>query len=104
MAFRILGCGLLVLLPFVGGCGPQPTEDRPVASVVYAPLRGEVPLEVTFDGSFSTASGATIAAYAWSFGDGTTGEGPTSPGSRTRWMSSNGGPSPRTTGNGWWAG
>ncbi len=75
MTKRVAGLGLLVVFLFLSGCGPQIVGERPVASVVYTPARGEAPLEVTFDGSLSAVPGGTIAAYAWDFGDGHTGTG-----------------------------
>jgi hypothetical protein len=43
--------------------------------VAVSPQRGDAPLQVTFDGSASTAVDGTIVDYAWDFGDGTTGSG-----------------------------
>jgi PKD repeat protein len=59
---------------------PQPLRDAeniaPVDDVTYAPLGGNFPLNVTFDGSASIDSdGGTIVSYAWDFGDGSTGAG-----------------------------
>jgi PKD domain-containing protein/beta-propeller repeat-containing protein/all-beta uncharacterized protein/S-layer family protein len=52
-------------------------ENRaPIDDVTYAPLGGDFPLDVTFDGSASTDSdGGTIVSYAWDFGDGSTATG-----------------------------
>jgi PKD repeat protein len=50
--------------------------DAPVAHA-GAPFTAKVGDTVQLDGSASTASaGATIVAYAWDFGDGTSGQGP----------------------------
>ena len=46
----------------------------PEAVITAAPLEGESPLPVSFDGSPSTGF---IVNYEWMFGDGTTGSGPT---------------------------
>ncbi len=46
----------------------------PVATMLLSPDRGPVPLAVTCDASASSDDGS-IAAYAWDFGDGTTGVG-----------------------------
>ncbi len=45
----------------------------PVA--VFTAPSGAAGQQLTFDGSASVAPGGTIAAYAWSFGDGTTADG-----------------------------
>jgi serralysin len=44
----------------------------PVAAVSATPTSGTAPLAVQFTGSGSTDSDGTIAAYAWTFGDGGT--------------------------------
>ncbi len=49
--------------------------DPPTAVVSTLPSSGAAPLSVVFDGSRSTALGATIVNWAWSFGDGATGSG-----------------------------
>ncbi|MBN2347465.1 MAG: PKD domain-containing protein, partial [Bacteroidales bacterium] len=49
----------------------------PVASAEAAPVSGDYPLEVSFDGSASTDSDGTISSYAWDFDDGSTGTGET---------------------------
>ncbi|HET9083765.1 MAG TPA: PKD domain-containing protein [Candidatus Limnocylindrales bacterium] len=45
-----------------------PTAPDPVAAFTATPMSGNAPLDVTFDGSGSTAPGATITDYSWSFG------------------------------------
>ncbi len=56
-----------------GSVGPAP----PVALVSAAPSSGVAPLTVTLDGSTSHDPDGAVAAWAWSFGDGTFGAGPT---------------------------
>ena len=56
-----------------GSIGPAP----PVAVVSAAPSSGVAPLTVTFDGSTSHDPDGAVTAWAWSFGDGTFGTGPT---------------------------
>ncbi len=77
MKGRVLGYATLVLLVSLAGCGPQPVGngDTPMAAVTYSPVRGEVPLYVTFDASLSNVPGGTIRDYVWDFGDGATGSG-----------------------------
>jgi PKD repeat protein len=48
---------------------------EPVASMNATPNQGKAPLEVNFDGSSSYDPDGSIVAYAWDFGDGTTGSG-----------------------------
>jgi len=45
-----------------------PTAPDPVAAFTANPMSGNAPLNVTFDASGSTAPGATITDYSWSFG------------------------------------
>jgi|GEM_PF-6403887 len=45
----------------------------PIAVVTANPLLGSAPLEVSFDGSGSYDEDGVIVAYAWDFGDGSTG-------------------------------
>lgn len=52
-----------------GGAGPV----SPIAVVSATPTSGVAPLTVTFDGSASRDPDGTIAAWTWSFGDGTYG-------------------------------
>jgi PKD repeat protein len=56
-----------------GAVGPAP----PIAVVSAAPSSGVAPLSVTFDGSTSHDPDGAVTAWAWSFGDGTFGTGPT---------------------------
>lgn len=53
---------------------PVPTTP-PTAVISSSAATGPAPLAVSLDGSGSTATNATIAAYNWSFGDGTTASG-----------------------------
>jgi PKD repeat protein len=57
-------------LPFGGGQGG-------LRAVISAPATGRVNQPIAFDGSRSSAGGSQIASYAWNFGDGATGSGPT---------------------------
>ena len=54
------------------GAANQP----PTAVISALPTTGVAPLSVAFDGSRSTDIDGTIAAWAWSFGDGSSGSGP----------------------------
>ena len=54
------------------GAANQP----PTAVISAVPTTGVAPLSVAFDGSRSTDIDGTIAAWAWSFGDGSSGSGP----------------------------
>jgi PKD repeat protein len=47
----------------------------PVAVISVDNYAGNVPLNVTFDGTRSYAPGGSIVTYAWDFGDGSTGTG-----------------------------
>jgi len=51
------------------------SNQPPTAVISAAPTTGVGPLSVTFDGSGSTDPDGTIATWAWSFGDGTSGSG-----------------------------
>ena len=55
------------------GAGPPP--NTPPTAVIAAPTCSA--LACTFDGRGSTDTDGTITGHAWSFGDGTTGSGPT---------------------------
>jgi PKD repeat protein len=54
-----------------------PPNAAPTADVQAAPTSGTVPLVVSFDGSASSDSDGSVVSYAWDFGDGNTGTGPT---------------------------
>jgi chitodextrinase len=56
-----------------GSAGPAP----PIAVVSATPSSGVAPLSVTFDASASYDPDGAVTAWAWSFGDGTFGTGPT---------------------------
>lgn len=58
-----------------GGTSTAPPALQPVASFSATPSSGEAPLEVTFDASDSRAVEGTLTAFAWQFGDGSTGSG-----------------------------
>ncbi len=49
-----------------------PVNQKPGIVLVTSALKGNVPLEVTFDASQSFDPDGTIASYLWDFGDGTT--------------------------------
>lgn len=51
----------------------------PTAEFDADPISGSAPLAVTFDGSASSDVDGTIAGYAWNFGNGQNGSGPTPP-------------------------
>lgn len=56
------------------GSGAEPGTDEPTPPTAVAeatPRSGEAPLDVTFDGSGSTAPDTEIVEYAWRFDDGT---------------------------------
>ncbi|MGF1528657.1 MAG: PKD domain-containing protein, partial [Candidatus Competibacterales bacterium] len=55
----------------------EPANQGPMANVSPTPTQGTAPLTVAFDASASEDSDGTIAAYAWSFGDGSSGTGAT---------------------------
>jgi PKD repeat protein len=55
------------------GAANQP----PTAVISAVPTTGVAPLSVVFNGSGSSDPDGTIATWAWSFGDGTSGSGPT---------------------------
>jgi RHS repeat-associated protein len=46
--------------------------NAPTASFTENPTAGEAPLNVSFDGTGSSADHATITGYSWDFGDGNT--------------------------------
>jgi hypothetical protein len=55
---------------------PIPNQS-PVAAVSASPTTGTAPLAVAFNGSASKDPDGSIVSYAWNFGDGATGSGPT---------------------------
>ena len=60
-----------------GGGGATPPPASPPApgeltAVISAPAIGNENTDIVFDGGNSTVAGATITAYDWDFGDGTT--------------------------------
>lgn len=58
--------------------GPLLEANRPpVARLSASPVGGSAPLTVAFDGTASTDADGTIVDYAWDFGDGAFGSGPT---------------------------
>lgn len=62
-----------VLVAGSGGGGGEPINNPPTASFTYSCTN----LTCSFDGSTSSDSDGTIASYAWTFGDGSTGSGVT---------------------------
>lgn len=71
MRNRLVLGGAAFLALVLTGCGPQvPPGEGPLAVVLYAPVRGEAPLLVTFDGTLSAPPGSQITGLRWDFGDG----------------------------------
>jgi RHS repeat-associated protein len=56
---------------------PYNAANQPPTPVAGGPYRATVGVALQLDGSRSTDPGDIITAYAWDFGDGTTGTGPT---------------------------
>jgi PKD repeat protein len=57
----------------------EDSNIAPAADVVATPSSGTAPLSVSFDGSGSSDVDGTVASYAWNFGNGQNGSGPTPP-------------------------
>lgn len=53
-----------------------PGNLAPTARIAATPAAGQAPLRVRLSGAGSTDSDGSIAAWHWTFGDGTTGSGP----------------------------
>ncbi len=74
-------CVAGVLLASACGDSAPPTQPqgtpnlRPTAAFTTSVQEGSAPLEVRFDGTSSSDPDGTISAYAWTFGDGSTGSG-----------------------------
>jgi len=66
---------LLAGVLLAGGCTDR--HPDPVAEFTYEPEQVKVHQEVAFDATASEAPGGEIVEYAWAFGDGTSGAGPT---------------------------
>ncbi len=60
---------------FTVGTGGGTTANQPPVAQVTGPTTGVVGTALAFSGSGSTDSDGTIASYAWTFGDNTTGTG-----------------------------
>ncbi len=58
------------------GCALITGNRPPLAIIEAGPLRGPAPLNVNFDGSLSSDPDGRIVEFRWSFGDGTSGQGP----------------------------
>ena len=53
--------------------GQVAAANKPVVTITANPISGEAPLTVSFTGSATAVSGATVTSYAWDFnGDGRT--------------------------------
>ena len=59
-----------------GSLPPSTSNKPPVPSFTLSTLSGLAPFTVTYDGSASSDPDGKITRYIWSFGDGTTAEGP----------------------------
>jgi PKD repeat protein len=82
---RRLPAPVILLVPLLAACGdeegpidpPGQPNEEPVAAFTADQQVGSAPLSVSFDASASTDPDGSIASYAWSFGDGSTGSGVT---------------------------
>jgi PKD repeat protein len=68
----LLLTAVLALLPLAGCMQPN---SPPTARFTASPSSGQTPLFVNFDAASSTDADGYIAAYTWSFGDGSSGSG-----------------------------
>lgn len=75
MKKKLIGGLLILIFLAVALSGCTWLYPEPIASFTVTPANGVAPLKVSFDASGSEASGGTITAYNWNFGDGTSGEG-----------------------------
>ena len=62
---------------FVIPSSGAPSNQPPLARATATPASGTAPLAVAFDGRASSDADGSIAAYAWTFGDGGSAAGPT---------------------------
>lgn len=53
------------------------TNQPPIAAIAATPARGTAPLTVTFDATSSFDPDGSVTSWTWSFGDGSSGTGPT---------------------------
>jgi len=60
----------------VVAAGGGPANQSPTAVAAATPSSGSAPLNVAFTSAGSSDPDGSIAGYAWAFGDGTTGSGP----------------------------
>lgn len=75
--------GFLFLVLTMLGCGggsesdgnKSQTNDTPEAQITVSSMNGTAPLTITFNASRSIDIDGSITSYAWSFGDGKTGNG-----------------------------
>jgi PKD repeat protein len=70
----LLAASLCAALGLLAGCFLLPNE-APVASFRATPSEGGAPLSVSFDASDSYDPDGSIRSFAWSFGDGASGNG-----------------------------
>lgn len=69
LALLLSACG--------GGGGGGGANVPPTAAFAATPANGQAPLTVAFDAAASSDPDGSITGYAWTFGDGATGSGPT---------------------------